>query len=454
MSNILSDEVKTLEYDVAVIGTGCGGLSSAIAAARQGCKVVIIEKNGFVGGLTASGIPYLGYLDIQKRLVLGGFATEFVDELIKDGATLGVRYCPKHLSIVDVMPDKVKLTAARLLKENGVDILLHTNLIFSEVEDRKIKKITCECCGTKIEIKAKTFVDATGDGTLAYLSGAEFEKGTAGVDLQPPSVIFTIGGVDKPAFFKWIEEHPEELGEGDYTMDYLTSSPDFCFVTLHKLWEKLYPLGEWPMGIWAMILINRLNDTEVGVNGPRMAATGTTDPISVTAAEILGQNQATQFVEMLRKYVGGFENAFVSHLNDNIGVRETRRVVGCQMLTLDDVTGAVIDENTVALGSYPIDIHGSKDFSSSFVHVDKPYGIPYLATVCRDIDNLTMGGRCISVDKTAYGSTRVMGTCFAVSEASGIGAGMAAKQGIAPKDVDIKEIRRVLKEHGAVLSID
>lgn len=452
MSTIFSETVKTVSYDIAVIGSGCGGISAAIAAARQGCKVVIIEKNGFVGGLSASGIPFLGYLDLQKRPAVGGFATEFVDELVKDGAALGVRYCPQHLSVVDVMPDKVKLTAARMLRENDVDVLLHTNLIGSEVENRKIRRITCECCGTRLFVTAKIFVDATGDGTLAYLSGAEYEKGTAGVDLQPPSVIFTVGGVDKPAFFRWIEENPEELGL--YSMEYLRSSPDFCFVTLFPLWAKLNPLGEWPMGIWAMILINRLNDSEVCINGPRMAATDATDPFSVSAAELLGQQQAAQFVETLRKYVGGFEKAYVSHINDAIGVRETRRVVGCQTLTLDAVKNAVIDENTVALGSYPIDIHGSADFTSSFVHVDKPYGIPYLAAVCRDIDNLTLGGRCISVDKTAFGSTRVMGTCFAVSEASGIGAAMAAKQGIAPKDVSVADLRKVLLEHGAILNAD
>ncbi len=439
--------------DVAVVGSGSGGLAAAISAAKQGAKVILFEKNGYLGGMAASGLPYLGYLDIKNRPAVGGFATQFVDELVKDNAAIGVRYCPKHLSVVNNHPDRVKAVAAKLLEENGVKYFLHSYLMDVKTENGKITAATFDCAGNRFSVQAKVFVDATGDGVLASLAGAEYEQGTAGVDLQPSSVIYTIGGVDKQKLFAWLEEHPEEL-EGIYTMDYLKQRPDFTLVTLNQLWRKINPKGEWPMkGIWAMIMMNRFNDSEVALNGPRIPATDATDAESITFAEVEGLKQATAFVETLRKYVGGFENAFLSHVNDSIGVRETRRVKGIKTLTIDKVRASVIEEDSVALGSYPVDIHSSKDNTSSFEHVENPFGIPYLCTVSSSFKNLMMSGRCVSADRFAFGSIRVMGTCFALGEAVGYGAALAVKQNVTPKDVNVQEIRELILKNGGILSV-
>jgi hypothetical protein len=332
-------------------------------------------------------------------------------------------------------------------------MMLHSYLIDATVENGRITKLKLDCAGERFEVAGKVFIDATGDGVLGAIAGAAFEKGVAGVDLQPSSVIYTIGGVDKTRFMEWLQEHPEELPP--YTMEYLNERPDFAFVTLGALWGKLHSLGEWPLkNIWAMILMNRFNDSEVALNGPRMPATDSTDACSVTYAEIEGHRQAEAFVACLRKYCGGFENAFVSHVNDSIGVRESRRIVGKKTLTADDVIGGVINDETIALGSYPIDIHSSTDYTSTLRHIEDPYGIPYLATVSQTIDNLMMSGRCMSADAVAFGSSRVMGTCLAIGEGVGVGAALAAKKSIAPADVDVKEIRRILRENGAILEVE
>lgn len=441
-----------LDVDVAVIGSGSGGVTAAIGAARQGAKVLLIEKNGYVGGLLVSGLPFLGFLDAKQRPAIGGLAKQYVDELVKEGASYGVRYCPKHLSLVATDPPKAKLVTAKFLMDNGVHIMLHSYLIDATVENGQITSVKCDCAGTRFSVKAKVYIDATGDGVLGAIAGAAFEKGDASVDLQPASVIYTIGGVDKARFMQWLEKHPEELQP--YTLDYLKERPDFVFVTLGALWSKLYPAGEWPLkNIWAMIMMNRFNDTEVALNGPRMPVTDSTDAGSVTYAEIEGHRQANAFVECLRKYCEGFENAFVSHVNDTIGVRESRRIIGKKMLTEEDVVNSVINDETIALGAYPIDIHSSTDFSSTFRHIEEPYGIPYLATVSASIDNLMMSGRCISADSVAFGSSRVMGTCLAVGEGVGIGAALAAKENIAPSEVDVARIREILKANGAILDM-
>lgn len=441
-----------LDVDVVIVGSGSGGVSAAIAAARQGASVLMLDKNGYAGGMLASGLPYLGYLDMKKRPTVGGLAMEYVDELVKGGASYGVRYCPKHLSIVSTNAEKVKLITAKMLLDNGIHLMLHSYLIDATVENNRITKLKFDCAGNRFEVKGKIFIDATGDGVLGAIAGAPFEKGIAGVNLQPSSVIYTIGGVDKERFLKWVEKNPENMPP--YTMEYLRERPDFVFVTMEALWKKLNPIGEWPMkGIWAMILMNRLNDSEVALNGPRVPATDSTDPNSVTFAEIEGMRQAEEFVECLRKHSEGFEKAFVSHVNDNIGVRESRRLVGKETLSIDEVLNANNDERTIALGSYPVDIHSSKDHTSTFHHVEEPYGIPYLATVSATIENLMMSGRCISTDSQAFGSTRVMGTCFAIGEGVGIGAGLAIKKGIDPAQVDTKEIREILRANGAILEV-
>ncbi|MBE6732117.1 MAG: FAD-dependent oxidoreductase [Ruminococcaceae bacterium] len=452
MQEFSSGYSKNYEYDLAVVGSGSGGLSAAITAAKQGLKVILIDKNGYAGGLASSGIPFLGFLDMKKRPVVGGFATKFVDELVKCGASLGVRHCPKHLSVVVTKPDEVKIAVAKMCSENGVKLMLHSYLVDVKLEDNKISEIICDCAGERFKVKAKIFVDATGDGVLSKLAGAPYMKGTAGENLQPASVLYTIGGVDKEKFLKWVEENPENLSDS-YSMEYLNERPDYVFVTLGHLWNK-YKDTEWPFkGIWAMILINRLNDSEVMLNGPRMPATDSTDSESITYAETEGANQSLQFVEFLRKYVGGFENAFLSHINEHIGVRESRRVEGVKTLTIDMVSKGEIPEDAVALGAYPVDIHSSKDFTSKFIHVENPYGIPYLTTVAKTIDNLMLSGRCISVDREAFGSTRVMGTCLAMGEAVGYGASIAIKECILPKNVDVNKIRAKIEANGGILKI-
>ena len=229
---------KVLEYDIVVTGSGSGGMASAISAARCGAKVLLVEKNGYVGGMTASGIPFLGYLDKKQRLSVGGFATEFVDMLKERNAALGIRYDPHHQSIVVTRPDEVKVAAAEFCMENGVDIILHSTAVDVLVENGAIREITYDCAGTRFTVRASVFIDGTGDGVISCLAGAAYEKGTPGVDLQPPSIVYVIGGVDKERFYQWLEENPVELGE-KWTMEYLRSSPDWCLVFLYTLFLKL-----------------------------------------------------------------------------------------------------------------------------------------------------------------------------------------------------------------------
>lgn len=444
------ETIRFDSYDVAVIGSGPGGLAAAIAAARNGAKVLLVERKGYLGGNLASGLPLLGYLDRHGRPAVGGFATELIERLKKVGASLGVRRCPLHYSMSVVKPDFCKIVASDLCEASGVDVLLHCCLSGAETKGSNVTKAIFTCAGNTVEVSAKIFIDATGDAVLACLARAKYMKGNENGDLQPPSVLYTLGGVDKEKFFSWCERN-DELGL--YTLEYLRESPNWCFVTLGKLFAKLQPKGEWPIAVWALIAVNSLNDGELVVNGPRMLRTDATDPRDLTKAEREGAHQVVAFTEMLRKHVGGFERAYVSHINDSLGVRDTRRVVGRQTLVLKQATSAAVPEDTIALSSYFIDIHGSKDFTSKNTPVDEPFGIPYPCLLSETHENLMMAGRCISVDATVFGSTRVMGTCLAVGEAAGVGAALAIRQRRGPSDADAAAVRRILATNGGILSM-
>ena len=444
----LDDKIIFDSYDVAVVGAGPGGLAAAIAAARNGAKVLLIERNGYLGGNLASGLPLLGFLDYQGNPVLGGFALEFVNRLTKCGAAKGVRECPNHYSLAVVNPEFSKIIASDLCEEAGVEVLMHCYLTAVKTRRRKITAAFFSCAGNIIDVRAKNFIDGTGDGTLGYLAGAEFQKGSEEGELQPPSILYTIGGVDKKKLFDWCERNGEM---GNYSLNYFQQSPNWCFVTLGNLFRKLQPKGEWPIAVWAMICVNRLNEREVCINGPRMLQVDASDPRELTKAERDGAHQAIAFTNMLKKYVDGFEDAFISHINDTIGIRETRRIIGGRTLCLEQALAGSIADDSIALAAYFIDIHSSKDFTSNGMKVKTPYGIPYLCLVGKSYDNLLMTGRCISVDRMVFGSIRVMGTCLAIGEAAGTGAALAIRKKCNPGEVSASDIRRILIENGGIL---
>ena len=446
---------KSIDYDIAVIGGGPAGISAAVAAARMGARILLVDKNGYLGGNASSGIPFLGFMDKKGRRVIGGIANEIVERLVKIGASRGYRTCPLHYSIVTLQPDYMKIVALEMCKEAGVDVLLHCENVDTVVINRRLTKVIAQSKGNgmRVEITAKIFIDATGDGDVAYLAGASYEKGRGENILQPPSILLTIGNVDKERFYDYLEENPEEILPQYGDVSYFRKDPNYVFVGLKKLYYKLKPLGEWPMEIWALIAINSPNSDQYYINGPRMARTDATNLFDLTKAEMEGQIQAIKLLEMLKKHVPGFENAYLSKINDSIAVRETRRIMGIKKLTAQQLVSSEIPEDSIALGSYPIDIHSGVDDTSVFESVDEPYGIPYLCLVSRDIKGLMMAGRCISVDEDAFGSIRVMATCMAFGEAAGIGAALAVTGNIEPSEVDVQEIRKILLKNGAILSI-
>ena len=453
------------ETDIVVLGAGPGGLAAAITAARNGAKVLLIEKNGYLGGNMTIGLPLLGFLDREGKQVLAGIAEEFMEDLRAYKTPYGQaatahRYCPLHNSVTLYDHELFKIVALHKALDAGVDLLLHCEVESVNVDNRELKEITVMGKGYRITVSAKVFIDGTGDGDMAYLAGASYGKGQkdTGV-LQPPTLMFKVAGVDLERTFRFLEEDPEqmtpyetvEVYEG-YNADYFRKDPTFVMVAMQKLVAELRAQGKMPIDRETIICINSVLPGEVHLNCTRHLGTDGSDVFSLTRAEIEGYFQIERFVETLRKYVPGFEGCYITQIYPFMGIRESRRFSGIATLTERELKEGIIDENTIGIGSYPVDIHAGDGSGTVFTKIP-PYGIPYGITVSDEIEGLMFAGRCASMDAVAMSSARVMPICMAIGQAAGVGAALAVKYGISPRDVEVQEVREILRESGVLLEI-
>lgn len=453
--------MKTLQkkYDVVVIGGGPGGIPAAIAASRNGAKVLLVEKNGYLGGNLTIGLPLLGYLDKDGNPVTAGIAQELVDELKKRNSCTDHYPCPMHNSVTLYDHEIFKVVAFEMCLNAGVEILLHTEIIDTNVENGKIKTVTLFGKGYHIEVEAAVFIDASGDGDMGYMAGATYNMGQKDTGaLQPPTLMFTLGNVDTDKTIEFIASDREQMRlcntiECDfdkYNADFFRSNPYHVMVGLRKLFLELKAKGELPVDRDTLIYIKSLIPGEVHINSTRHLGINGSDVLDLTRSEIEGHLQIPKLVETLKKHVPGFENCYITQIYPSMGIRETRRFAGICELTEDRIMVGDVPEDTVALGSYIIDIHEAKG-AGTIVKRIKPYGIPYGCTVSKDIGNLMFSGRCASLDAVVMSSARVMPTCMAIGEAAGVGAALAVKHNILPAQVDVKEVRKILRNANVIL---
>lgn len=449
----------SLKYEICVIGAGPSGLCAAIAASRQGKKVLLVEKNGYLGGNCALGLPLLGFLDLNGKQIIAGMAQEWVDRLTARGMCEGHRVCPKHNSVTCFHSETFKLVAIDWLREEKVDVLLHLEACDTKVEDGRLKKVTFYGKGNRVQVEADMFMDCTGDGDVAYLAGAEYDMGQedTGV-LQPPTVMCTVEGVDTAKLFDHIEKHPDEMTYSatidhrpGYDAPYFRASKNHVFVGLRSTFTRLRAEGRMPVERETLIYIKSPNPGEIYINSTRLLRTDATDIVSLTNAELEGQRQVGALVEVLREEVPGFENAFIAAIQPNLGVRETRRIRCHDTLRAEQAVAGEINDQTVALNAYKIDIHSGVDRSTIFSTIKEAYGMPYGCLVPKGINGLMVAGRSVGVDAKVMASSRIMPVCMALGEAAGYAAAQALDKGIEAYEVDVQQVRAKILANNGIL---
>ena len=409
------------------------------------------------------GLPLLAYLDKDGNQVIRGIAQEFIDRLTELGACSPHHWCPMHDSVTIYDDEVFKVVALDMCIKAGVEILLYTQVIDTNVENGELKSVTLFGKGRKMEAEAKIFIDATGDGDVGYMAGARYEKGPDNNGkLQPPTLMCTIDGVDVDRVISHLEAHPEETVLADtierypgYDGSYYRNlNPDqHAMVAFRKLFSELREKGVLPVDRDTLISISTLTPGRVNLNCTRHKGIDGSDVKDLTKATIDGHFQNLKLIEVLREYIPGFENARLVRFYPFLGVRETRRFAGIDTLTEADLMNGVIDETTIGLGSYIIDIHDGAGAGTICKKV-MPYGIPYGSTVSADISNLMFAGRCGSMDSVAMSSLRVMPPLMAMGQGAGVGAALAVKKGVKPGQITPAEVREILRADGVMLEPD
>lgn len=451
-------------YDVIVVGAGAAGIAAAVAAGRTGASVVLVERAGSIGGISAT-LPWLGFHDQQYRQVVRGLATEFVERLQAVGGAGEITLDPKCGSLVSIHGHHWKVIAFDLLGQAGVRVLLHTLVVDAVRDGSRVEGIVVESKSGRGVLRGSVVIDCSGDGDVAAVAGATWEKGRTGDGLvQAPTLVFRLGGVDS-ARFKEACQDPENRYR-----EWLVPYPEL----FAQMAAKLDEVDTFVLGGFADLIARAREDGTVEfpqtrIVGVKVHTEEAPDELSVVMTRVLGldptdvgslseatarvHGQVHDLIRFFRDYVPGCEKARLVEIAPMLGVRESRRVMGDAVLTAEDLVSGARHPDDVAMGAYHIDIHRP---SGSWVHSTnvKAYGIPLGCLIARDLDGLMMAGKCISATHEAIGSTRVIPICIAEGQAAGTAAGLAALRGVSVRELPVEDVRAVLLEAGAELGVE
>ncbi len=440
------------EVDVVVVGGGPAGIGAAIASARNGAKTILIERYGFLGGMATAGLlPVITGTNSKQERIVKGVCQELIDKMVALGGAIDRDELPyPDSSQVTYEPQPFKYVADQMMRDEGVEVFLHTFFCDVLVDDEIIKGVIIESKSGRQLILTKMVIDATGDGDVAAQAGAPYEKGRESDSLMMGvTMCFNLRNVKLN--YNLGKRRLKEYGEFNKilyeSIEKARKNDDFPWVPEYRTNRK----GETVVvGPW---LENLVKPDEISVNFTTLFGDAT-NVKDLTRMEQEGRIYVEQFVRFFRKYVPGFEDCCLAEVATQLGIRETRRITGEYTLTPDDVyQGRSFDDAIAVGGSWSVDIHRSYYGDEHiFEEVSSgPFDIPYRCLLAKKTKNLLTAGRCISVSRVGLGIIRLMAPCFAIGEGAGVAAALAVKEGKFLRDIDIKKVQKLLKEEGAFL---
>ena len=425
-------------YDVVVLGAGPSGITAAVAAARMGARTALAERYGAVGGnLTLGNISP----------VLGSVAPGTMSDELRALLTKGheeASPAPKHLGRAwHTDPEQAKGRLTQWLSAAGVDLYLQATLCQTVLEGNRMRGAVVATPGGQGILYAACFVDATGDGTAAYLAGAECRVGRDSDGLaQPATLAFTLCDVDESRALAYYG------GSDKVTM------PDGKLKSYRELCREANARGDLPKNVSIVKLHRTLYPGERNVNATQANGYNTLDAAQIGKAELDLRGQIEQVTAFLRREVPGYARCRIALTPATLGVRESRRVMGDYVLADADVeSGARFDDVVVHQAWFVIDIHNpaGSGQAEGKAKMAKPYDIPYRCLLPKGVEGLLTAGRCISGTHRAHSSYRVMGICMATGQAAGTAAAIAAKEKTLPRAVSAKQVQEALKKQGVQL---
>ena len=438
------------EVDVLVVGGGPAGLMAAEAAAQdKNLKVMLLEQRGYMGGNLTIGLPILSFLGPKGNQVVKGGAQKFIDRMWAKNAASEHYPCKNHMSFTIIDPDQAKTVAWDIMDDAGVEVLLYVFVTDTIVENGKVKGVIIESKAGREVILAKTVIDCTGDGDVAFRAGVDCNKGDENGGMQPPTLMFLMRGVETQKLRDAICNEPEK-----YDMDVMPTSQfrkdKFITVGLRGRILEAQQNG-YKVPVSRTILITGLEEDEIWVNMTRVSGVDSTDPVSYTKGEHDARVQMYEVMAYLKDFVPGFEKAWLERSAAFMGIRESRVIVGKYVMTAKDILEQKRFEDAIAVAGYPVDIHHAKGGDCTMLFCEDAYEIPYGVLVPQTVEGLLVAGRCSAMDHEAMAATRVMSTCMALGEAAGVAARVALADNVLPSEVDVDKVRTELLKNGAYL---
>lgn len=445
-----------LEADVVVVGGGPAGLNAAIAAGRTGASTLLVERYGFVGGMSTAALvyPWMTFHTVDGKQVIRGIAQEIVDRLMRLGASPGhIRDTVGFVhTLTPYHPEIFKVLSLDMLKEAGVRLIGHSFMDEVLMNGRRIDSIVLSGKSGRLKVTGKMYVDASGDGDLAYLSGTpclygrEDDRRT-----QPMTMKFRMKGVNLQAVRQYMLAHPEQFYAGTpFELIREEHVPLSGVCGFYKHWKQ----AGLPINRDQVLFFTGPDEDEVLVNTTRVQGLRGTDVLELTEAEELGRKQALLVAEFMKSSLPGFENASLSQVGAQIGVRESRRIRGLYTLQKEDVTEGRSFADVIARSGYPIDIHdpSGKGVTAAYIRGDGAYDIPYRCLLPQATENLLAAGRCISTSHEALATTRLTPSCMATGQAAGTAAALAVQLDTEPHRIPLSALQQKLREQGVILS--
>lgn len=424
----MTDRVE--DTDVLVVGGGTAGFGAAIAAARQGARVTLLEATSKVGGVIAfcPGMPWGGAYPMDE--IIGGLIEELTVRLASmDPPAAEKRNCTLDNFGPEIIYDHdlATLTMFEMLEEAGVRVRLGTIAIAPDMDGDTVSAV--QCCDRQgpFSIKSKYVIDCSGDGDISAKAGVPYVLGDASGNMMAVTISFFMVGVDWKRAFADPDPYFEKYAAKGVAEN-----------RLHRDLAKLY-------------LMRGFHEGTVFCNSVHVRGVDGTDPVAVGAATQEGRRRCRQLAQFLRSDVPGFENAHMSMLSPTSGVRETRKLQGIYRLKGEDLARATKFDDGVVACDNPIDdvmrAEGEMTHDAA-IGSGQYYTIPFRSLVPEKVANLMFAGRILSADPAAFASVRGMPQCMAMGQATGTAAALALRSGAAVQEVSREELVRCLSQQG------
>lgn len=418
------------ESDVLVVGGGSAGATAALAAAKTGASVTLVERYGFLGGISTQVLDtFYGFYTPgqQAHKVIGGIPDRVVDALMQCGMALKRPNTYGAGQGITYDPETLKIVWETLACEAGVRLLYHTLVVDVLQTGSRIKGVIAVSKGGFIELRAGVVIDASGDADVAAAAGVAYDGPEQGGPLQPGTTTFRLFNVDV--------EQAQRVKKAD----------------LHRLMQQAIEQGYALPRREGSVHITPLAGV-MATNMTRVNQVNANNPAELTLAEIEGRKQAQEYFRFLKDCVPGYANAGLMNMSVQIGIRESRRIYGEYRLTRADVVSARKFNDAIARCGAPIEDHDAGGETRwEYLPEGETYDIPYRCLLPPKVDGLLVAGRCLSADHDAHASVRSMGQCMAMGQAAGVAAALAVAQDKTPHTIEISALQGQLRQLGALL---